>query len=291
MRRVYLLFFNFLGFAGLLLASDTFEKMEVQVYPLDLSDFEVAQQVVAGMISPDAKLVPDKTNNRLIIYDYPSVHQAVRQALRKVRAPLQNVRIQVSFRNNSTASNQDVGVTGVIRSGNATVMTGGAQEHSTHVQINNMNSSLASIVQQELLVMSGGKARLRVGTDLPYLDWFWTYGTQNGLWGIAVGGGTVRWKEVGASMIVEPYVMAGGKIRVRLTPEFSYVLEGQTLSTAVEKLTTEIFVQDGQEIDLGGISNSNQEFYSKFLIGYSHSGERRSLGITLKPKIETLAVP
>jgi type II secretory pathway component GspD/PulD (secretin) len=247
-------------------------KMEVEVYPLDLADFEAAEKTAAQIVSPEGKLVPDKSGNRLIIYDTPENHLILAKALKKVRAPAANVRIRVSFVGESSQNLEHLGVDGKVGSD--------PTKASARVQLENMSSSLASLVQQELLVISGGKAHLRVGTDVPYADWFWNYGIQCKLWS-----GPTRWKEVGAQLVVEPYVI-GSKVRVRLTPEFSYVLDQETLSTSIEKLTTEVFVENGQEIELGGLTASNRDFYSRFLVGYTHSGEKRNLRIVLKPTIE-----
>ncbi len=261
------------------------EKMVVEVYPLDLADFETASQLAAAMVSKEAKLVSDKENNRLIVYDFPERQAALRKALMKVSAPANNVRIQVAFKDQSSLQQNSAGVEGRFRAGGVTVGTSRSTVNGVNVHADQVNVMRDSNVQQELIVVSGGKAKLRVGTDLPYADWFWSYGIQQGLWN-----GGVKWKEVGAQMIVEPYVI-GGKIRVRLTPEFSYVVDGKTLATAIEKLTTEVIVDDGQEISLGGLPVSDSEFFSRFLIGYDHAGEKRSLHITLKPTIEPATRP
>lgn len=246
------------------------EKMVAEVYPLDIADFETASQIASAIVSKEGKLVAEKDHNRLILYDYPEKQAELSRALRNVRAPMNNVRIRVAFKDHSTSQRDSVSVEGGRRSGSISV-----EADQLHV-IRNSN------VQQELLVISGGKAKLRIGTDLPYADWFWSYGIQQGFWN-----GGVKWKEVGAQMVVEPYVI-GDRIRVRLTPEFSYLLDEKTITTAIEKLTTEVVVADGQEINLGGLPVSDTEFYSHFLIGYTHGGEKRSLQITLKPTIEPL---
>jgi len=260
--------------------------MMAEIYPVGLSDFDLAEQMAKQIVSSDGKLVADKSGNRLILYDYPDRHETLRKLLAKVQAPAHNVRIKVAFKDNTVTQSDGVSVDGRIRTGPVVIRSGGAPaDGSTRIQVTNQRTTLGSNVQQELLVISGGKAKIRIGTDVPYAEWFWNYGLQLGLWA-----GQVRWKEVGAQMVVEPYVI-GSNVRVRLTPELSYVVDGQTMATAIEKLTTEVIVADGQEIDLGGLPAADKEFYSKFLVGYGHQGEKRSLRITLKPTIESVQAP
>lgn len=260
-------------------------KLQVEVFDVDMGDFEATEQLFQALASQEAKVAPLKSQNRIIVNDYPENIAAMREALKKVRAPLNNVRIQVKFNNQSSTSVNSATVTGGVKVGGVAIETMGKRSGGdVNVQLQNAHSTTASLVQQELLVVSGGKAKLRVGHDIPYSEWFWTYGLQQGWWS-----GQVHWKEVGSQLVVEPYVM-GNRIRIRLTPEFSYLVDSRTLTTAIEKLTTEVIAENGQEIYLGGLPYDDKEFYSRFLIGNTHLGERRSLQITLRPTIEPLQV-
>ena len=78
----------------------------------------------------------------------------------------------------------------------------------------------------------------------------------------------------------------GNNIRIKLTPELSRLVDAETVSVAMEKLSTEVIVGNGQEISLGGLPAEVQEFYSKFLVGYDESRRTRSLNIYLTPTIE-----
>jgi len=260
--------------------------MVVEVYPLGLADYETSLELAKSIVSPEGKLVEDRPGNRLIILDYPEKQAALSKAFKTVRAPQYNVRVRVTFDEQGAVRSDGVGVQGGFRVGNTQVKPDeNPSNPNARVQIDSLEATRASIVQQELLVVSGGRGRLRIGTEVPYLDWFWNYGIQAGLWGKEV-----RWKEVGAQMAVEPYV-SGQRVRLRLTPEFSYVVNGENLTTAVEKLATEVWVNNGQEIDIGGLPVSDREFYSRFLVGYNHLGEKRSLSIRVKPEIEPLEPP
>ncbi len=257
------------------------EGMKVEVYPLGMTDFEVAAKVAGGIVSSEGKLVADKEGNRLIVYETPKRHEALRRALSELKTPIHNVRIRVSFQDHASRESTGFGAEGRGAVGPVVIQTGPRRSGGgLAMQMNQAQIMDSSYVEQELLVMSGGKARLVVGSEVPYADWFWEIGLRWGLWN-----GNVRWREVGAQMVVEPYVM-DDRIRIRLTPEFSYVIDGRHLTTAVEKLTTEVVVADGQTVDLGGLNVSDKEFYSRFLTDGNHLGGTRALNIRLTPTIE-----
>lgn len=257
-------------------------RMVVEVYPLDLRDFETASSIAKSIVSEGGRLVADKARNRLVLYDFPDKQEALKLALAKIQNSTRNIRIQVSFNEQGQEQSSGLGVEGTFRSGNVTVGVPNVLEkgRNARIQAYHTQSTRNSLIRQELLVMSGGQARLQVGSEIPYAEWFWNYGVQNSLWP-----STVRWKEVGSKMIVEPYVI-GNRIRVKLTPEFSYLINGQTLATALEKLSTEVIVDNGATIDIGGLPVANREFFDRFLTGYNQQGIRQSLRITLRPTIE-----
>lgn len=256
--------------------------MRVEVYPLGLMDFELAAKIAGEIVSPEGKLFPDKAGQRLIVLETEERHAALRKALEKLNVPPKHVRLRVTFQDAQRTSQRAIHVEGQATIDGVRVKTGssGPQGASVSVVGDVRDATASSLVEQELLVISGGRAKLFIGQEVPDADWFWTWGCQRGFWT-----GTLRWREVGASMLVEPYVI-DRRIRLRLTPEFSYLLDGRRMATAVESLTTEVIVEDGQDLDLGGLPTENREFTSRFLTGFTHAGERRALGIRLRAQVE-----
>jgi hypothetical protein len=140
--------------------------------------------------------------------------------------------------------------------------------------------------QQQVLVMSGGEAAITVAEEVPHAEWFWTWGGAHGLWpGGAWRQGT-SWQQVGASLVVQPVVLPDGRIRVRLTPRFSYFLDRRRLTTDVQELATEVVVRDGEEIEVGGVPMHDREFLERFLIGIDRSGSTQQVSIRLKASAE-----
>lgn len=139
----------------------------------------------------------------------------------------------------------------------------------------------ATTTQQQLLVMSGGRASIRIAEEVPYSEWFWTWGLGRGLWTEGV-----RWRDVSTGMEVAPVVLPGGRIRVKLTPYFEYALDERRQTTQVHELSTEVVVRDGEEIDVGGVPVRDTEFRERFLIGYDRVRGTSQATITLRATAE-----
>jgi hypothetical protein len=135
--------------------------------------------------------------------------------------------------------------------------------------------------RQELVVLSGAKAALRIADEVPYAEWFWTWGIGHGLW---VEG--VRWRDVATGMEVEPVALPGGRIRVKLTPYFEYFIDTRREVTRVHALATEVVTNDGEEITLGGVPASDTEFRERFLIGYDSARGESQASIALRATVE-----
>ena len=193
-----------------------------------------------------------------------------------------NVRIVVTGTSERTARRQGAEVSGGGRVGG--VRIGGGRfppESGVAVRGGASRSRSRDETRQELLVMSGGRAEIVVGEEVPYLDWFQVWGQGHGLWQAGVA-----WKEVGARMIVEPTVVGEGTLRVRLTPAFTHMVDRRTLTTEVTRLSTEVVIREGEELDLGGIPFSDRQFLERFLVGFDESGETVQTRITLRATID-----
>lgn len=193
-----------------------------------------------------------------------------------------NVRIVVTGTSEHTASQQGVEAAGAGRVGDVRIGAGRFPPESGVVVRGTASRSRArDETRQELLVMSGGRGEIVVAKQIPYADWFQVWGQGNGLWQPGI-----QWKEVGARMLVEPVILNDDTLRVRLTPAFTYLLDGRSLTTAVTQLSTEVVAREGQEIDLGGVPFSDRQFLEKFLVGFDQSGETVQSRITLKASID-----
>lgn len=242
-------------------------RLAVETYDLGLTDVGAAAEAVRPLLSRDGRVVEDRRNHRLIVVDLPEVQRAVRAALRKVEASARNIRLAVTFHWRGTSDRAGVRVR--PRGGTVSVDGDVTQSKST------------TTARQELLVLSGGRASLRIADEVPYADWFWTWGLGRGLW---VQG--TRWRDVASGMEVEPVALPGGRIRVRLTPYFEYMVDAGRQVTRVVELATEVVANEGEEIALGGVPAEDREFRERFLIGYDRARGTSQASITLRATVE-----
>lgn len=247
------------------------EPKEIRVYSPGLTDVATAAAVIRPLLSPEGRLVEDAAQRRLIVNDRPEVHRRVAAALEALRVPARNVRIRVMSSVTRTSRERGVAVSGRGRVGSSGV----------DVRVRSSRSGSRARTEQELLVLSGSQASIVVAEEVPYLEWFWTWGQPHGLWS-----GAVAWKEVGARLKVQPFVLDDDTLRVRLTPEFSYLLDRERLVTEVHELATEVVVREGEEINLGGIPMSDREFLERFLFGFDEVGNAVGVEMKLKATIE-----
>ena len=73
-------------------------------------------------------------------------------------------------------------------------------------------------------------------------------------------------------------------IHVRLTPEISARQNGNLHRIQYASAATEVTVQNGQTVNIGGLKK-DEDFYSRFLLGFLKGRESRNLDIFLTPEI------
>jgi hypothetical protein len=192
----------------------------------------------------------------------------------KLQVVPKNVRVDVTMLDKATGKEIGVGlsVSAVVVSGESTAAVSGDAK--------GQKTTSKRKTTQFVTCMSGTRGHIHVGQEIPYLDWFLAYGVRQGYFQAATA-----WKKVGSRLAVEPLVIGDGKhVRVKVTPEFNYVVGGDLRATAFDKLSTEVTVADGEEFHIGG-SKEQQEFYSKFLVGYDGERKLRTLDVILRPTI------
>lgn len=266
-------------FVLMVLVSDAQQgQSRFEVYPLGFAEGPSAVEMVKAIIGPTGSVTLDETNHRLLVVATDDKHAQVESMMRKLNVPPKNVRIEVRFE--GASDQQDVGA--AVGASGEIVREEGITRTTIKVKprVENTSVKTSSDVAQTLLVASGRQGSLRVGENVPYVDWFVDYGIRSGYLERSI-----EWKDVGASLIVEPIVIGGGPmIRIRLTPELSGLVDGNVYRTAFSRVATEVVVQDGQTFQIGGL-DKDEDFYSRFLIGFDRSGTRQSLNITLTPRI------
>jgi type II secretory pathway component GspD/PulD (secretin) len=249
-----------------------------EVYNLGFADAPSSVEMVKTIVGPTGSVSLDEANRRLLVVTTDEKHAQVANMMRKLDVPPRNVRIEVRFIESSNEKNvgADLGASAEIVRDEGITST----KIKVKPRIENTTVAASSDVTQTLLVSSGRQGILRVGESVPYVDWLVEYGMRYGY--LQQG---VQWKDVGASLVVEPMVIGEGPmIRIRLTPELTGLADGNVYQTRFSRVATEVVVQDGQTFQIGGL-DKDSDFYSRFLIGFDRSGNRQSLNITLTPHI------
>ncbi len=241
--------------ASILAAAQSPERrLDVETYDLGLVDVHAAAEAVRPLLSPAGRVVEDERNHRIIVVDVPEVHRAVRAALRRVEVSARNIRLAVTLHWKSTSDR--AGVRLRPRGDVVSVEGDATQSRST------------TTARQELLVLSGGRASLRIADEVPYADWFWTWGLGRGLW---VQG--VRWRDVASGMDVEPVALPEAASASGSRPYFEYFVDagaGDAGAHAQHRGGGE-----GGRGDASAASPPGREFRERFLIGFDRAGTSR----------------
>ena len=258
-------------------------KTEMRVYDLGLNDPAMATEIIRALLSPEGRVYPDPAQHRLVVSDRPDVHVRVAEAMKTLNVAPRNIRIEVSARMERTDRERQLEASGTVAGGPVRVGVGRRPPPQTGVVIGGQDSHSRTTVhaQQQLLVLSGGRASLTVAEEVPYSEWLYTWGLGHGLWAQ-----NVVWQEVGTSMVVEPRALGNGTILVRLTPRFDYRAGGSSQTVDVSELSTEVIVHAGEEIALGGVPFRDTDFRERFLAGVNESGQTARVEMTLRATVE-----
>ena len=251
------------------------------VHQLGVADAGAAYDLVLEVISPAGRAVLDEGHNNLIVLDTPERQEAVRKALGSLQQPLHNVKVESRIVDSETGEAAQVGASGQLFLSYPPLL-GSA---SAYFDVERKRVSAARSSAAFVVVASGAEASVAVGKEIPYQDWFLSHGRRDGIF----SSGTV-WKEVGSRLSVRPTVIDGGrKVRLRVVPEFDYNpgngRKGKNRRVAFAGVATEMVVGNGEEVRVGG-GDSNEEFYSRFLVGYDRQRKVRNVDVYIRATVQ-----
>ncbi len=254
------------------------ESPKTVVYPIVFGDPEALETYARTVVADEGHVVLDRRGNRLIIITTPTRHAQLNEVLGEADARTGNVQIQVRFRDLRQRQEREaaVDVDGDIIFG-----PGGTQaDIRLQPRLRHTDITEQADTTQMIMAASGREALLRVGERVPYLDWITTY-----TWGGGYTTSRVNWQDVGSYLLVTPTILPDGRtVHIRCTPQLRGYVDGDRYHQSFTELATEVYVQDGQTVSVGGAAE-DQAFYSRFLIGVDRSGYQRQLDIDLTPTI------
>ena len=152
--------------------------------------------------------------------------------------------------------------------GNSSVKAGpiGPFRHSGHREY----------TRQYIVVSDGLTGSIRVGEDVPFIEYYTGYLFAHGY----IESYQIDFKELGTKLTVTPKIR-GDSVEISLTPQISYLAEGQREVINVTELTTSVIVANGQSMSIGGLIK-DQEFKEWFF----KSNNASNLEVILTPRIQ-----
>ncbi len=265
-----------LGWCGVFAGAPGEQRFEI--YSTAFTDMDAVEPMVRAIVGDEGNVAVDRNGQRLLVMTTDERHAKIAEVMKRVNIPPRNVRVDVSFDGGGASAQSEASVS----ADGQVVFEDGLTHGKVRVKprLINETTTTSRSVQQTLLVASGREGTLRVGEDVPYLEWIMDYGYSHG-WIQQ----RVAWQRTGSSLLVQPTIVGDGPtIRVRITPQLSGLVEGRPMQLRFAELATEVYVQDGQTFHIGG-NDQAEEFYSRFLIGRARSGRQETLNISLTPHI------
>lgn len=177
----------------------------------------------------------------------------------------EQVRVSIEFRQSGSEARDDVqGSTRIIIAdpgGTSSRTRLGAESQTTRVT---HSSGIFTIVQD------GGDSELRVATRVPYPDvqFYSDYATGAGY--VTRG---LAFENVGTSLKVHAEVLPDRRIRLRLVPTVSYFSPGGSGAIEFTDAATELVVENGKPVEIGGGTTRTEEITRRILGRGSRTAE------------------
>ncbi len=258
------------------------EKTVTRTFHTEDADPEELRGVLEQLKSPEGKVIVYPGKSMLIIQDQEKVIEQMAAVIKEATAPAPLIRVELTLdeRGRDTRSGVDLwGRGGVVVDGNR-VRVSPAERNVLGVDIANDSRTSSHLSSQFLLVKSGRSAVIKVGEDVPFVDYFWSYA-----YGLGILYDTqVRWQEIGTQMRV--FATARGEwIDIEIIPEIT-ALTGDAFSpVSFRTLATQVTLRNGQAITIGGFSKADGEFNRRFFFG-TRSANSLTGSFTLRARIQ-----
>ena len=251
-------------------------EFELRVIPLKHRLADEVVPVVRPLLAPGESV--NGVDSRLIVRAAPRTYAQIERMLSEIDTARRNLRISVRHAGESERVQDSQGVSGDVRRGNTRIVVtngsrsaggmtvgrtgpdGNVQLHSTrHVTTRRASST------QNLTVLDGGRAFLRVGESIPQVQPFLVL-VGNRL-GVVAG---IQFYDVTTGFEVEPRIVNGAsfteQIQLTVTPRLAFRSSQGMQTVDFQELRTVVTVNPGEWLDLGGAVEStnavNQQIFS-----------------------------
>jgi type II secretory pathway component GspD/PulD (secretin) len=254
-----------LGLLLVLMISPLLAERVDKVYSFGSADPQEVESVLRQVLSKEGKMVLLKDQAKVLVQDEAAVHETVALLLADLSKPRPNIKVEVTFNEDTTQTDRGAGV--------------GLRRNSLEVNLTNRQTSTSRSSGQFLVVQSGGSASLRVVQEVPFIDYFYTYA-----WGHGYLSTQTHWRDIGSQLSVRPRVR-GELIEVELMPQITALVDGKREIIDYRDLVTTVTLANGQEVSLGGFQGAGDEFNRNFFIGGNQSRSTQSTGFKIRASL------
>ena len=192
-----------------------------------------------------------------------------------IPVPPGHVKVTVEFRQAGQRTQSGIDVKGTGPGGTVVQVDPKGVTGSARVQVQESQRTIRQHVESFLLVQDGGEARLTVVEQVPEIVWFQQYAHRHSYITEAV-----VFRQVGTFLAVRPTILPDQRIRVKIIPQISYQSDQGDGTIALVEASTEVVVQTGQPITIGG-TDGRGEVMRQFLLGYERVNQATQVSIVL----------
>ena len=241
-----------------------------RAYSIGFADLELAETVARTLIGHGGAVILDRGERRLLVHATESEHRRLAEALAATDRRPRNIRLDVEW--DEVASERERGI--------AVGAAGSDGRAAVGFTVRNRETRERAQTRQTLVVADGREAMLRVGEEVPWLEWIEDWGRR-----VGASEARVQWQEVGAFLAVEATLVGEGPwVRIRLTPELIGRVEGRPYRQRFAQASTELMARAGETVPLAGLAQHG-DFYARFLVGRDGRGAQRTLTLSLTPTV------
>jgi hypothetical protein len=177
----------------------------------------------------------------------------------------EQVRVSIEFRQSGTEAREDVqGSTRIV------ITSPGGTSSRTRLGAGSQTSRVTHSSGIFTVVQNGGDSLLRVVTRVPYQDvqFYRDYATGAGY--VTRG---FAFEDVGTSLKVHADVLPDQRIHLRLVPTVSYFSAGGPGAIEFTDAATELVVENGKPVEIGGGTTRTEEITRRILGRGSRTAE------------------
>ncbi|MBN2225708.1 MAG: hypothetical protein JW765_13645 [Deltaproteobacteria bacterium] len=239
---------------------------------------------VKAILSPDGTVIPDESNNTLIIVDEPGALKKAGELVAALDIPARHVRLRVTFFEAKDRRAVDLSVRWRYNDGGFAIGNhrdgDGGEGLWVAAAPRAMETSGTSVTNQDLLIVSGESGRIVTGTNVPVTDdvivWFRR-------------GGIIReevvFREVSTGFVFTPTIL-DTKVHLDIIPFLSYFIDEKEGSIVFYEAATTVSVADGMTVVITENETEKGRLIGDIFSGFSKSGQTGSFYISVTPKIE-----